>query len=180
MTKESTDEELMEAFRQGQRAAFDALFNRHAPLVRGYLRRLLSSPTQADDVLQNTFLSVVRSKDRFRTGERFKPWLYAIATNAAKDAFRRTPAGSTALEDASELELAFETHISDEGLRREVRHAMAQLPEAQRSAILLHWFEGLSFAEVAAAEGISESAVKVRAHRGYEKLRPLLEKVWTP
>lgn len=85
-----TDEALMEAFRGGDAQAFDALFRRHAPLVRGYLLRLvMGDHAQADDLVQATFLSVVRARGRFLRGARFKPWLYAIATNAARDARRR-------------------------------------------------------------------------------------------
>ena len=70
------------------------------------------------------------------------------------------------------------TPLRDPGLEKAVRAALAQLPDAQREAILLHRFEGLSFAEIAEHVGLTESAVKVRAHRGYERLRELLKGVW--
>ena len=68
--------------------------------------------------------------------------------------------------------------MNDPGLERQVRQALAKLPEAQREAIVLHRFEGMSFSEIAQVVGLSESAVRVRAHRGYETLRGLLEEVW--
>jgi RNA polymerase sigma-70 factor (ECF subfamily) len=70
--------------------------------------------------------------------------------------------------------------VPDPGLDRQVRAALAALPEAQREAVVLHRFEGLSFAEIAEAAGVTESAVKVRAHRGYEALRAALRGVWEP
>ena len=62
----------------------------------------------------------------------------------------------------------------DPGLTREVERALAQLPQNQREAIVLHRFEGFSFREIGELLGVSETAVKVRAHRGYERLRLLL------
>jgi len=173
-----TDEALMEAFRDGDAKAFDTLFTRYASLVRSYLMRVVGNGAQADDLVQATFLSVVRARGRFLKGGRFKPWLYAIATNAARDARRRSKA--EAVTDDGELpeEAAEPALQGDPGLERQVRAALDQLPEAQREAILLHRFEGMSFAEVAQVVGLTESAVKVRAHRGYEALRVLLKGVW--
>ncbi len=133
----------------------------------------------ADDLVQTTFLSITRARGRFIQGARFKPWLYAIATNAARDAQRRrreltTETGEVLTGDAAKVDAV----EPDPGLERAVRPALAQLPEAQREAIELHRFDGLSFAEIAETAGVTESAVKVRAHRGYEKLRELLKGVW--
>ena len=67
----------------------------------------------------------------------------------------------------------------DPGLEKAVKNALQQLPEAQREAIILNRYEGLSFAEIAEMAGVTESAVKVRAFRGYERLRELLKGVWS-
>ncbi|HEX4802865.1 MAG TPA: sigma-70 region 4 domain-containing protein, partial [Myxococcaceae bacterium] len=67
---------------------------------------------------------------------------------------------------------------ADPGMERAVHRALEQLPESQRLAIVMHRFQNLSFAEIAQALELSESAVKVRAHRGYEKLRALLRDLW--
>ncbi|WP_233585315.1 RNA polymerase sigma factor [Corallococcus sp. CA054B] len=171
-----SDEVLMERFCQGDAQAFDALFQRYARPVQGYLARLTGSPATAEDLAQLTFLSLVRARGRYQPGARVRPWLYAIATNAARDHARRhrrpedlTPEGElplTAVADTPEPR--------DAGLERAVQHALAQLPEGQRLPILMHRFEGMGFAEIAEALGLTESAVKVRAHRGYARLRELL------
>ena len=70
-----------------------------------------------------------------------------------------------------------EPAMRDPGLERQVHAALRQLPDQQREAILQHRFHGLSFKEIAAAEGVTESAVKVRAHRGYLRLRELLKEL---
>lgn len=166
------DELLMERFLGGDASAFEALFVRHAARVHAYLRRMVG-PTTAEDLTQVTFLSVVRSRDRFVRGARFRPWLYAIASNAARDQLRR--ARFEQPTDTGELpETAAEDVLPDPALEKAVQGALAQLPVQQREAILLHRFQGFSFGEIAEALGLSESAVKVRAHRGYVRLRALL------
>jgi len=159
-------------------SAFDALFTRHAPGVRSYLQRLTGSSAAADDLTQVTFVSMVKGRARFQRGAKLKPWLYAIATNAARDAKRRTKFEGVTDEGVLPEPEPVAATERDPGLEKAVRAALDQLPEAQREAILMHRFEGLSFAEIALHAGVTESAVKVRAHRGYEKLRELLKGVW--
>ena len=168
----------MERFLEGDARAFDALFGRHVANLRGYLQRLSGSAAVADDLTQTTFVSMVRGRGRFQAGSKVKPWLYAIATNAARDWRRRTKFEAVS-EDGTLPEGEAEPGPErDPGLEKAVKAALAQLPEAQREAIMLNRYEGLSFAEIAATAGVTESAVKVRAHRGYERLRELLKGVW--
>jgi RNA polymerase sigma factor (sigma-70 family) len=172
-----TDEALMQQFCAGDEKAFDELFCRHAVGLRRYLRRVTGSALVADDLVQTTFLSVVRARGRFRPDARFRPWLYAIATNATRDLFRRTK-HERVTRKGSLPDEGVEPEMKDPGLERAVRDALARLPEGQREAIMLHRFEGFSFAEIAVVAGLSESAAKVRAHRGYEALRVLLRATW--
>src|SRR5260370_41868472 len=83
-----SDEGLMARFCDGDLPAFELLFQRYGQLIRAYLARLVGA-VHADDLAQATFLSVVRARGRFDRKARFKPWLYAIATTAARDYFRR-------------------------------------------------------------------------------------------
>ncbi|HZN94218.1 MAG TPA: RNA polymerase sigma factor [Myxococcales bacterium] len=167
-----TDEALMAKFIEGDRGAFEVLFQRYSQPIHGYLLRMVGSEAQADDLTQATFLSVLRARERFRAGAAFRPWLYAIATNAARDQHRRRRPEEPIEQAASEVEEPL-AHV-DPFQREAVRGALARLPETQRVPIVLHRFEGLSFAEIAEVLGATETAVKVRAHRGYEKLRELL------
>jgi RNA polymerase sigma-70 factor (ECF subfamily) len=118
---------------------------------------------------------VVRARGRFQAGARLKPWLYAIATNAARDWQRRKRPEE--LTEAGELPASIPAESPaprDTGLEHAVQRALAELPEGQRIPIVLHRFEGMSFAEIAESMGLTETAVKVRAHRGYARLRELL------
>jgi RNA polymerase sigma-70 factor (ECF subfamily) len=172
-----SDEALMMRFCEGNEAAFDALFARHAAQVRVYLSRLTGNRAAADELTQTTFVSVVRARGRYTQGAMFRPWLYAIATNAARDLHRRRRKED--LVPHAGADQSVEMKVSDTGLEKSVRTALEQLPDSQRAAIVMHRFEGMSFAEIAAAQGTSEGAVKVRAHRGYEKLRELLRDLWS-
>lgn len=169
----------MASFCQGHPQAFDALFERYQRPVYAFLVRLVGSRT-AEDLTQATFLSVIRARGRFRKDALFRPWLYAIATNAARDHLRRSKTERLAAQGELEPERSAEDSAEkfDPGLQRAVAQALQRLPEGQRLAITLHRFQHLSFAEIAEVLDLTESAVKVRAHRGYERLRELLRAVW--
>ena len=165
----------MARFRQGEARAFEALFQRYARPIHGYLLRFTGQRAAAEDLSQQTFLSLVQARGRYQEGSRFKPWLYAIATNAARDWRRRKRPEELTAEGELPLHVASDPVAArDAGLESTVQRALAQLPEGQRIPIMLHRFEGLGFAEVAEAMGLTETAVKVRAHRGYARLRELL------
>ncbi len=171
-----SDEGLMERFQRGDRSAFDLLFRRHVAPLTSFLTRLTGSTAAAEDAVQLTFLSLVRSRDQFVRGSKVKPWLYAIASNAARDRFRRTKREHPGADEPGEV--AIDATHGDAGLRRRLLAALQQLPEAQREAVVLHRLEGWSFGEIAEAVGASETAVKVRAFRGTQVLRELLKDVW--
>jgi RNA polymerase sigma-70 factor (ECF subfamily) len=162
----------MERFVQGEEAAFSELFARHASRLQGALRRMVGPA--ADDVLQTTFLSIVRARGRYQRGAPFRPWLYTVAVNAARDHLRRHHREEPHTTDTLPETAAEPAPLPDPGLSRRVEAALALLPESQREAIVLHRFEGFSFREIAELLGVTETAVKVRAHRGYERLRVLL------
>lgn len=167
----------MLAYRDGDNAALRALFSRYAgPLTRA-VARMLRDEERSRDVVQQTFLQVHRARADFDRSRSFRPWLYTIGLNLARDELRRR---GRRPEDALTQELASEdtgqehaVELSENRARLEI--ALNQLSVEQREVVVLHWFEGLSFAEIASATGSGLSAVKVRAHRAYKKMRQLLE-----
>ncbi|MCA2976831.1 MAG: RNA polymerase sigma factor [Myxococcaceae bacterium] len=172
-----SDEELMERFQDGDARALDALFDRRAAAVHGFLSRMVRDPALADDLLQTTFLSVVRSADRYQRGLKVLPWLLTIAGNAARDTLRHRRLQVEVLSDDDEgtlPEQGVQPALSDPGQRRRIEQAFAQLPPQQRECVILHKLEGLSFEQIAEMLDISETAARIRAHRGYERLRALL------
>lgn len=172
---EPSDEELMRRYvLQDDQAAFEAIFRRHADRVLGVFRRVGCDPVLSRDLMQQTFLHLHRARKDFDLSRRLKPWLLTIALNVRREHFRRRgrrPEEPLDPERHREPSVDPETSTASDRL---VRRALQQLPDNQREVIELHWFEGLSFAEVADVVGASRSAVKVRAHRGYQALRALL------
>lgn len=173
---EPTDEALMERYvNEGSRAAFEALFNRYAPRLHGLFARQVGSRGAASDLVQQTFLNFHRARHDFTLGRAVRPWLYTIALNVRREHHRqRGRKPEVALDPVvhGEPSVAPSTSTRTDRL---MRRALMELPEQQREVILLHYFEDLGFNEIAELVGASLSAVKVRAHRGYERLRASLQ-----
>jgi RNA polymerase sigma factor (sigma-70 family) len=168
-----TDEQLMERFcTRGDKPAFAEVFDRFAHRVRAFLRPMVHDPALAEDLTQTTFLSIVRSRDRYLIGSPVAPWIFTIAANAARDALRRRRIEQKFAPEAEEAVVHSEP--ADHGLRRQLESALQELPVSQREVVVLHKVQGLSFEQVAAAIGITSTAARIRAHRGYVKLRSLL------
>lgn len=125
--------------------------------------------------MQQTFLQMHRARNDFREGARVRPWLFTIALNLARGHLRRLQ--RSPFRDV-EAEGSLEGSQFRAQVGRELHVLLDGLPEAQREVLVLHWFEGLSFAEISANAGASLSAVKVRAHRAYKTLRLALDEDW--
>ena len=165
----------MEQFCRGDEDAFEILYARHAPAVLAFLTRMVRDAALAEDLLQVTFLSVVRARGRYQLGTTLRAWVFAIAGNAGRDALRRQRARPEDLSRAVPVAAAAPpTETVDPGTTRVVQEALMQLPLEQREAVVLHKMHELSFEEIATVLGITVSAAKVRAHRGYQRLRVLL------
>jgi RNA polymerase sigma-70 factor (ECF subfamily) len=167
----------MLAFRAGDGAAFDALFQRwSAPLLR-YLERLVHDVASAEELVQEAFLRVYRARERYQPEARFSTWLYRIATNLALNELRRPqrrdPHQSQDADGAPELAAAgsgADDVVHARRLAGALERELAALPERQRAALWLTAVEGLSYAEVAGSLEVSESAVKALVHRARSAL----------
>jgi RNA polymerase sigma-70 factor (ECF subfamily) len=165
----------MTAYVAGDAGAFRALFERHAAALERFLLRDLSEREQARDLVQQSFLQLHRARLDFDPKQRLKPWLYTIALNLKREHFRRRKRRP----ERPDAEIADRQPVEPRGqqqidARRSVAWALEHIPADQREVIELHWLAGLSFPELAESMGISVAAAKVRAHRGYVRLRELL------
>jgi RNA polymerase sigma factor (sigma-70 family) len=164
MHNEPPDDELVAATLGGDRAAFEALLDRHVDRVRLLAARMLQ-PQDAEDVVQEALLQAFLGLDRLRNPERFGSWLYGITLNLARMRLRRRdplPLDAGVVEGpAADGETALDA----------VREALDVLPHGEREAVLLHYVDGLAQHEVASLVGERPGTVRVRLHRARRRLR---------
>jgi RNA polymerase sigma-70 factor, ECF subfamily len=183
-----TDEDLLSRLRRGQREVFGSLVRRYERELYGYLRRYLGDDELAADVFQNTFVAVFVKIKQYEPGRPAKPWLYTIATNQAIDALRRKkrrhersvdpmPSADDSADAAPPLFELLTSRDVDPALAAEgseqavaVRAAVDQLPDLLRQVIVLAYFQGLKYQEIADVVGIPLGTVKSRLHAAMAKL----------
>lgn len=178
-----TDEILAARSQHGDRSAFSELVNRHQQRIYSFAYHYLGSVEDASDATQETFVRAFTSLSRFRTGQRFGPWLSGIAAHVCADlARRRRP--TVSLDDVQQraeverLSLALDDSPQERAEQAEVqwrvRQAVQELPEAYRTVIILHYLDGQSCEEIARDLNLRTGTVRVRLHRGREQLREKL------
>ena len=141
--------------------------------LRAYVRARAGDVPWVDDVVQETLLLIHEARHTYDTRRSFAAWFYAIARHRLIDEFRRA-ARQRARELTTELLPEPASVAPDPGERERLERALAQLPRRQRLIITAMKFEDESVRDVAMRTGMTESAVKVMAHRGYKLLRQLL------
>ncbi len=175
-TASPPDRALLAAAARGDRTAFDTLVRLHTPRMYRVALRIVGEPADAEDVVQDAWISAWRSLPRFRGESAPSTWLYRVVTNAALGLLRRqrltvpldaeTVEGTTAVDEADGPE-----HAALRGEQTaEVHRALASLDPSQRVPLVLREFEGLSHEEVAAVLDISVPAVRSRLHRARSAL----------
>jgi len=181
----STDEELVARSVAGDHDSFNQLILRWERPIYALAYRVIGRDEDARDVCQETFLRAFRALPGFKGQAKFSSWLYRIALNLCRDWIRRqkrTPVVS-APEGIDIIELAaeqgpvesIEDLVARKQLSETVAIAMQQLPEEQRTAIILKEYHGLTFQEIADLQGCPLSTVKTRLYQGLSVLRRDLE-----
>lgn len=168
----------MSAVRAGQTDFLGVLFERYQKKAFGLCRRMVGDPASADDLVQESFLRVLRYRASYRDGSSFAPWLFRIVRNVCLDHI-----GSRQKEDAAHERAATEQsndrRFAPPGPDPErvdlVRRALGRLSPEQRSVLLLKRVDGLSYAEIAERLGTTEGAERVRAHRALRRLRTIIQ-----
>lgn len=183
MTGETTDEDLMLAYAQGDVRAFETLYGRHrGPLFRFVLRGLTSRAV-ADECFQEVWARVVAARDRYRPDAKFTTWLYQIAHNLLVDTYRRTRPevampeneDGEARDFADEEDLQPERQLSEFEERRRLQLALDELPADQRFALQLRLEQELPLEEIARIQGVGRETVKSRLRYALDKLKSRLQ-----
>ena len=172
---DDSDEALMARVARGDQPAFRVLARRHAPAIVRLARRILGNTADAEDVAQEAMLRVWPHAPRWQPLAAFKTWLTRVVVNLCLDRKRRAP--WVELEAAGEIAdsapVASELAETDER-ERLLQRAIAELPDRQRTAIVLTYSEGMSNAQVADILDTSVSAVETLLVRGKQNLRRAL------
>jgi RNA polymerase sigma-70 factor, ECF subfamily len=181
-----SDLELMLRVRDGDSASFEVLLRRHRVPLVSFFRRMVRDQSLAEDLAQEVFLRVYKSRERYQPEARFTTWLYRIATNLALNAIRdrKDEVSDTAGEDAEggamlerfvDPRPTVEQELVRNDRQRLIRQAVEALPENQRAAVILHKYQEADYRQIAKILRVSESAVKSLLFRAYETLRVRLE-----
>lgn len=184
-----SDEDLLARFRAGQTEAFGQLVRRYERELFGYLRRYLGDQNLAEDVFQNTFLQVYQKIDQYQAGRPVRPWLYTISTHQAIDALRRAGRRQVvSLDQLRETDANGEAHsllelleqqrsadpferLDADERRQQVRQRVDDLPEHLRSTLVLAYYQGLKYKEIAEILDIPVGTVKSRLHVAIARLQ---------
>jgi len=190
---ENSDKSLIDAHRKGDKTAFAELLRRYGDSVLGYLMRMTGSRERAEDLFQETFKRVHEKAHTLR-GNRFKPWLFTIATNVAIDGMRRRKRlqvvslnqnldcaegrceelGAVAVAD-NRYEPSQKAIMAEQ--KEQVRQAVESLPANQRATLVLAYYQQLSYQEVAEALGCSIGTVKAQMYRALKTLAQRLPEI---
>lgn len=179
------DAQLMIRVKQGDGVSFGLLLEKHRSSVIYFLYRMVQNQAVAEELAQEVFLRVYRSRATYEPTARFTTWLFRIATHLALNSLRdgkneraearldaETP--ESAARQVSDARPSVEQVMVHRARLEEVRQAIAALPEKQRAAVLMHKYEEMDYSQIAQALACSESAVKSLLFRAYETLRARL------
>ncbi|HLK35026.1 MAG TPA: sigma-70 family RNA polymerase sigma factor [Terriglobales bacterium] len=184
-----TDAEVMLRVRAGDEAAFAYLVQKYRRPMLSFMYRMVRNQAVAEDLAQEVFLRVYRSRETYAANAKFTTWLYRIATNLAvnhaRDTRHERPEVSMSLDEPdAETGLMPDLpdatpNVEENILRRErlaaIRSHVQALPERQRLAVVMHKYQGMDYRQIAEVLHLSESATKSLLFRAYESLREKLK-----
>jgi len=183
------DAEVMLRVKAGDDSAFDYLVAKYRRPMVSFMYRMARNSSVAEELAQEVFLRVYRSRENYSADAKFTTWLYRIATNLAVNHARDTkyerPEVTSSLDEADE-DTGLKIDVADGSLnaeqtimRRErleaIRRQIHALPERQRTAVLMHKYQGMDYRQIAEVLKLSESATKSLLFRAYESLREKLK-----
>jgi len=176
------DTQLMIGVQRDDASSFSELLKRNRNLVVNYLSRMVVNRAIAEELAQDVFIRVYRSRRTYEPTAKFSTWLYRITTNVALNHFRdekRTQNQiSLDVQDAVQVRreaqdgsLLIEDRLVRDVVARQIRHAIRALPPKQRAAVIMHKYDEMDYAQISRILGCSPSAVKALMFRAYETLR---------
>jgi RNA polymerase sigma-70 factor (ECF subfamily) len=184
-----TDAEVMLELKAGNMDAFDVLLGKYRKPMMHFMFRMVHNQAVAEELAQEVFLRVYRSRETYRAEARFSTWLYRIATNLgvnhARDTRHERTASTVYLDavdaetgttpDVADLTPSAEADLLQEERMKAIRQHVMALPERQKTAVLMHKYEGMDYKQIGEVLKLSESATKSLLFRAYQTLREKLK-----
>jgi len=172
--RERTDEDLMNAYGQGDMNAFELLYDRHrAPLYR-YILRLAGDAATANDLYQGCWEKIIRARRRYKPAAPFRAWIYRIAHNHVMDHFRRNRRiGAMPVSEPRESGPGPEELLLSEDRSIRLQAAIDKLPDGQKDVLLLKLESGLDLQTIAEITGVSRETAKSRLRYAVAKLKKM-------
>ena len=185
-----TDAEVMLRVKAGDQSAFDYLVQKYRRPLVSFMYRMARNTTAAEDLAQEVFLRVYRSRESYEASAKFTTWLYRIATNLAvnhaRDTRHERPEVSVSLDETNDDSSTTTLQLPDGSLTAEqamvqrerllaIRSKVEALPEQQRLAVIMHKYQQMDYKQIAEVLKKSESATKSLLFRAYETLRDQLK-----
>jgi RNA polymerase sigma-70 factor (ECF subfamily) len=179
------DAELMLRVKDGDGASFAILLEKHRLPVIHFLYRMVQNQGVAEELAQEVFLRVYRSRESYEPTAKFTTWLFRIATHLALNSLRDgkhrrseerldDDSGDAPVRQVSDQRPSVEQRMLHQARMEEIRRAVAMLPEKQRAAVLMHKYQEMEYSQIAKVLNCSESAIKSLLFRAYETLRARL------
>jgi RNA polymerase sigma-70 factor (ECF subfamily) len=184
-----SDAQIMLRVKAGDDSAFEYLVQKYRRPMLSFMYRMAHSTTVAEDLAQEVFLRVYRSREKYEASAKFTTWLYRIASNLAvnhaRDTRHQRPENTVSLDEPDQetgltLDLPDTSLTAEEAIvRRErlaaIRQRVEALPDRQKMALIMHKYQQMDYRQIAEVLKLSESAIKSLLFRAYETLREQLK-----
>lgn len=172
----------MLAYQGGEDAAFMRIYERTKQRLFSWVSRMVQDEALAEEISQETFLRIYRSKHTYEPTAKFSTWMYTIAARLVFNEARRKQRKPQVTSDSSDIEEMFiphevlkpVDHLEKKELREMIQSALKELPDTQRGALMLRYFENMSHEDIASALDTTPKAVKSLLHRGLVRLGQIL------
>ena len=185
-TEVLSDQILLNRYISGERGAISQLLDRHSNRIRDYIRMMVKDRDRADDILQDTLIKAVRTIDegRYVDSGKFLSWILRIAHNQVIDFFRQqkssrtlneAEAGYDVIGSLRIAERSVEDRIISEQIEQDVRRLIEHLPEEQREVVVMRYYSGMSFQEIADQTGVSINTALGRMRYALINLRKMIK-----